>query len=188
MELVEQSYLAHLSEDKDFSEPVTPEIQTMIAKKVARKNLFELEGLSTEGAKIIKLIFGMGRIFENLAKSFFSHAPELNQFNITGSSPDTKEFTEKLLKSSVMNLAILRSLGSKLNTPGETRGEYDYMIHPIFVPLFDYSYRRKRKISLHTNEIFQIVTDHRKAIESILHRYNVDMKIASQEMLFSFEE
>jgi hypothetical protein len=87
-----------------------------------------------------------------------------------------------------MNLAILRSVGSKLNTPKETRGEFDYMIHPIFVPFFGFSYRKKRKISLTTDEIFQLIHNHRKTIDTILKRYDVEETINSQELLFNFEE
>jgi len=187
MELVEQSFLANLLVGNEITTAISPKIQTEVAKKVARKNLFELEGLSTDGARIIKLIFGLGRIFETLAKSYFKHAPELNQFNVTDSSEESTGTVEELLKSSVMNLAILRSVGSKLNTPKETRGEFDYMIHPIFAPFFGYSYRKKRKISLTTDEIIQLIHNHRKTIDTILKRYKVEAQINSQELLFNFE-
>lgn len=175
LQLVETSLLLHLETGKSLAVPVSPDIQTKAAQAVGRTNLSELEGLSVYGMYLSRLVLGLGRIFEVLAKQLEGRAPEVNQFYLaedegahsSGFVEDDDVDLDRLLTESVMHLALVRFPGTKPTQDGDTE-DYDYSVHPIFAPLFGFSYRRKRKMSVRRSELSSLIRSPRSTIRSIL--------------------
>lgn len=187
LELVERSLIAHLHEEKPWGNPLSLTTQTNTAIGVGRKNLDELEGLDVDGAKLTKLVLGLGRVFQIMAADPIAHAPEVNQFQISGAdSTSETERAENLIRSAVNHVALVRMVGSKLGDPGETK-DADYAVHPIFSAFFAFSYRRKRKMTLTPGQIISLVDRPKAAIHEILKksaRSESDDSLPEQMMLF----
>lgn len=149
-------------------EPVRPELQTLAASQVGRKNLSELEGLSVHGAQLTKLLLGLGRIFELLASEPEGHTPEVTQFTLPEDAPLGE--AEKLLSAAVMHLALVRSVANK-RADLDLKG-YDYSVHPIYSAFFVFSYRRKRKLRLTPNQLMALVREPKTGIRQILRQNN----------------
>ena len=174
LELVDQSFLAHLEKDAELRHPIDPMTQTKTAQNVGKKNLSELEGLTIHGAQLTKLLLGLGRIFQVMAAEAKGHTPELNQFSITntdGLAEAEKTYVAEVIRAAVMHLALVRTPGNKLQDPGDTK-DYDYMVHPVFSAFFEYSYRRKRKFQLDEKEIYDLIHKPKVTIRRILERNN----------------
>jgi hypothetical protein len=169
LELVVESLLLHLKADGQLTEQISFELQTKAAQTIGKKNLSELEGLTVHGAQLTKLLLGLGRVFQIMASDASGHAPEVNQFHL--SDQNGGEEIEKLINSAVMHLALVRSLGNKLADEGDTR-EYDYMVHPIYSALFNFSYRRKRKMMLTGPQLLGLVKRPKSSIREILAQNN----------------
>ena len=195
MELVHNSLVMHLDDGGNLAGRVSPKTQTLAAQRVAKKNLWELEGLMVHGAQLTKLLLGLGRVFQILAAKPSGHTPEITQFHVPAEngwsggegalrSSDQKDVDE-LLKAAVMHLALLRFSGSKLTDEADTR-EYDYMPHPLFSTFFVYSHRRKRKIPLTGEQILGLVRHPKRTIRQILMSQNrhVDEPLPEQLLLF----
>jgi hypothetical protein len=165
LELVERSLLVHLesSPTLPLDSPVSAASQTRAAQAVGKKNLSELEGLTVEGARLVKLLLGLGRVFGILAEQPEGHTPEVTQFTLEESSPEV----DQLLAAAVMHLALIRYSGSKPQGLGETK-DYDYCVHPIFAPFFAFSHRRKRKLKLKPIQISGILTKPKDTIREII--------------------
>lgn len=169
LQLVEESLASHLREGRELHEPLSPELQTRSAQAIGRTNLTELEGMSVYGGQLAKLLLSLGRIMGVMAASPEGHAPEVNQFVITGrpggfSKPGE---ADDLLTAAVMHLTLARHSGNKLGDPGETH-DWDYSIYPIFAPFFNFSYRRKRKMRLTPDQLLALVHSPRTAINQVL--------------------
>ena len=80
LELVERSLLGHIQEGKPVTRPVSSQTQTEAAQSVGQKNLTELEGLSVQGARLTKLLLGLGRIFQVMAEHPAGHAQKSISF------------------------------------------------------------------------------------------------------------
>jgi len=94
---------------------------------------------------------------------------------------------EELLTSAVMHLALVRSPGTKLLAESDTR-EYEYMMHPIFAPFFVFSYRRKRKIRLGSEQLLGLVRNPGSSIAEILRGQNrTDVQDPLPDQLRLFE-
>jgi hypothetical protein len=168
LELLEQSLLRHLGDGAALGAVVTAEAQTKAAQRVGKINLSELEGVSVQGAKLTKLLLGLGRVFQVMAAEPVGHAPEMTQFHLADNAAG-EDFTEAeaLIKAAVMHLALIRFPGSKLQDEADTR-EYDYAIHPVYSALFEFSYRKKRKFTLSVSDLLSLLSDPKPTIEKIL--------------------
>jgi hypothetical protein len=199
VQLVEQSLREHLLEvgGRWLDEPVSPEHQTTAAHKVAQRNLVELEGLSLIGPRLTRLCVGLGRIFQVMAQDPGAHAPEVTQFSIEdlkgdlfgeGPVPEApsrplEEYDDqarRLLAEAITHLALIQLPATKLS--GASIREYDYMLHPIFSALFSYSYRRKRKMTLSSEELLGLVNEPRRTIREILERNNRPEPAGEEEL------
>jgi hypothetical protein len=181
MELVCKTYEQHLQNGGDIMAPIAPKIQTEAAMEIGKKNIMELESLWEDGAKLTKLLFGMGRVFNILAREDTKHAPEINQFTIE-KSRDTSKECQELINAAVMNLALIREYGTKL---GETETkDFTYSIHPIYAPFFVYSHRKKRKIILTEMQVFGLIKDFQATVSEILKARNTldENNIEEQEV------
>lgn len=194
LELVHQSFSDHFESELGLGSPVSPEIQTRAAERVGKKNLAELEGVSVDGARLTKLLLALGRVFQVMASDPIGHAPEVNQFALEPSKDGANSASdqealqvEKLLRTAVMHLALIRQPGNKLADEADTK-DYDYSLHPIFAPFFVFSYRRKRKTKLTPSQVLALVNKPQETIRSILSSSNrldvADTPLPDQLMLF----
>ena len=188
LQLVEAGLARHVRDGHRISEPLSPASQTLAAQATGRANLTELEGMSVHGAQLTKLLLGLGRVFGLMAASLEGHAPEVNQFEVDGASsePTQQNEIDELLKAAVMHLALARHSGSKLASDGATR-DWDYMIYPIYAPFFNFSYRRKRKMHLTSDQVLALVNSPPRAIRQILAASNRSPEEPLPEQLRLFE-
>lgn len=171
MELIYKAYEKHLNDNEPLANPVSLKNQTIAAIEVGEKNLMELEGLKENGAQIIRLLLGFGRIFNVLSCEEGKSAPEKNQFSIENSDSVSDE-CNKILTPGVMHLALIRIPGNKLTDDSHTR-DYIYTIHPIYSAYFVFSYRRKRKLMITQNEFLDIINSPKEAIKKVLEKFKI---------------
>jgi hypothetical protein len=186
LEMVHAAFTKHVEDGGDLTEPIAPQIQTQAAQDVGKKNLDELQGLSVDGASLTKLLLSLGRIFQLFAQEPDGHTPEVTQFRVSmGDQPWENEATDKLLRSAVMHLALIRSPGNKLTDQSDTK-EYDYMMHPVFAPFFVFSFRRKRKMTITPHAVLKLISNPRDGIADVLRQNNRanDSALPDQLQLF----
>ena len=179
MNLVYRTYERHLNGENNLLYPVSPSDQTLVAQDVGLKYLMELEGLSSNGVQLTKLLLGFGKIFNVMARSDGKIRPEVNQFCIKGVQ---KSERLPIITDAVMNLALIRIPGNKLNDEADTK-ETMYMLHPIYAPYFVYSHRKKRKLDVTEKELMDIIQNNKETIRAILSKANV-----SEQEFKSFPE
>jgi len=176
LELVDQALTRQLNSGLAPLTPIEARVQTEAAQFTGHKNLRELEGLTIHGAKLTRMLLGLGRVFQVMAEDPVGHTPEVNQFNVTttdslGLTPEESEQVDSLLRAAVMHLAILRYSASKLQEESDIK-QYDFTVHPIYAAFFGFSHRRKRKIALSPRDVLDLVSDTPAAVRAILNRQN----------------
>jgi len=196
LQLVATTLLRHLASGVSLGQPVAFDEQTLAAREVAQKNLTEIEGLAVNGAQLTRLVLGLGRIFQVMASQAEGHTPEINQFCISdvkyslelGESTGEPEVSRVLevLDAAVMHQALVRSRANKLpGSSGDTKS-YDYSLHPIFAPFFEYSHRRKRRMVLSMGELVGLIEQPRTTIAAILRQTDRDPQQDLSEQLVLF--
>jgi hypothetical protein len=183
LELVDYTFREHKKHGGVEGEPFSWETQTRAAQAAGRKNVFELEGFR-EGALLVKLMIGLGRLFQIMARRPEGHSPEQNQFALTaGDRLDDK--TEALLRNAVMHSALVRGIANKLNH-ADARS-YDYSLHPIFSAFFGISHRRKRKIIISPQDLLLLVQEPGRGVRQLLSKEHDDQGEPLPEQLKLFE-
>lgn len=172
MELVYKSFYAYLRKNGDLSQPVPLIYQTKAAKMVGWKNLTELESQMESGAQLTRMVQSFGSIFGRLAKDGDRLAPEIVEFEVQG---QLSERTRKLLSAGVMYLALVRMPTNKLSSKADVR-EFMYMLHPIFAPYFNYSFRKKRKLPVSETEFLRCIDNQKEGVATILGRKNIEVE------------
>ncbi|MEM9681474.1 MAG: hypothetical protein AAF901_14220, partial [Bacteroidota bacterium] len=180
MELVYRAFEKHIEDSDHLHGDISHKNQTLAAQDVGLKNLSQLEGLKRNGAQLTKLLLGLGRVFQILASSEGNIAPEINQFTMDNSESINYDCKD-LIDGAVMNLALVRSPGNKLNDDTHTR-DYNYSIHPIFTAFFVFSYRKKRKIVLRQKDILGFVNTPKVTIRNVLQRSNVPDRSENEQL------
>ena len=170
MELVYKSCYLYLQDNGDITKPIPFDKQTEAAQEVGKKNLIELEGTWKDGVQITKLVMTLGSLFGKIAAYRGKSAPELVQFDIEGEMSDR---TRDIINASVMNLAMVRMSTNKMS--GNDIKAYQYSLHPIFAPYFQFSFRRKRKLSLSDAELLGCIDSPKETVDSILKRKRIYM-------------
>jgi hypothetical protein len=185
LQLVDQTLLLAHRAGASIEKPVSPEIQTRSAEAVGKKNVGELEG-NIQGAQLTRLVLGLGRVFEVMARQPAGHTPEVSQFAISDGVPeDAREF-EELMTSAVMHLALVRVISTKRGDETDLKS-YDYGLPPIYAPFFGFSYRKKRKMKLRAAQIVSLTgPDAKETIRDILreNRRVMTDDLPAQLMLF----
>ncbi|MER8734258.1 hypothetical protein NKH28_31420 [Mesorhizobium sp. M1227] len=188
LQLVTESLARHLAGGNPVNSSISFEDQTKAARQVGLQYLTELEGVTVRGVQLVKLLLGLGRLFQILSMNPAGSAPECNQFQLRSNrtlSHETIEFASALLRDGVMHLALVRSPGTKLATDSDIR-EWDYSPHPIFAPFFNFSHRRKRKLDLTEQDIADMVRQPQVTIKRLLRERSslAEQQMPTQLMLF----
>ncbi|SEB25881.1 MULTISPECIES: hypothetical protein [unclassified Mycobacterium] len=183
LQLVHEALQRQLIAKKSLASPLSPEVQTDAASTIGERVVRELQGLSSNGSDLTRLVLGLGRVFQVMAAQPEGHTPEVSQFRLN-SAPETE--VEELLNTSVMHLAVRRFTTDKMAAVSGQIKDYSYQLHPIFSPFFTYSYRSKRRMDISPSDILGLVHDHKNAIPRILHKSNrsPEEELPSQLMMF----
>lgn len=168
MELVYKTYYIFLQNNGNITDPIPPEIQTEAARQVGLKNLMELEGNWSQGAKITRLVQSIGSLFSKIAVYGDKTAPEAVQFEIVG---ELTEGIKQIIDASVMNLALIRMSSNKMS--GMEIKKFQYSLHPIFAPYFLFSFRRKRKMFLKESDIQGFINAPEDTVAAVLKRRKI---------------
>ena len=68
MQLIHKTFYNHIDSGMSMRDLVSAELQTEVAKKIGEKNFIQLESEYRDGVRIVRLLKGLGRVFELLAK------------------------------------------------------------------------------------------------------------------------
>jgi hypothetical protein len=170
LHLVSTAIDFHQSSGRNLGTAVSFADQTLAAREVGLQYLTELEGVTVQGVQLVKLILGFGRLFQILSRNPIGNAPETMEFSIRRRGPgkdEVEQAVDQLITSAVMNLALVRSPGTKLATPADVK-QWDYSLHPIFAPYFNFSHRRKRKLNVSERELLSMVDAPQETIRRLL--------------------
>lgn len=189
MELTQEILIRHLRITSSLQEGVSQELQTAAVTAVAERNLYELEGMTVYGRRLIRLVQALGTLFSACARDGFRHTPELNQFTIKdheNSNKDTSSGVDELLREAVMHLALVRMPTTKRGDTSQLMSE-DYALHPIYSPFFRIPFQRKRKIALRGEELLGMSKSPDVVLREVLNKHRLRGLFADDESSFQIK-
>lgn len=142
--------------------------QTLAAQAVGKRRLDQLEGLSEHGSDIKRLVLALGKVFFEFARDPVGKTPERTSFILTGSS-EAIDRIRSLLYEGVADLAFEVAPRTKATTQSEMRDD-EFRLHPIYAPFFEYSHRRKRRVTFSADTLLEVLRSPAKAVADLINR------------------
>jgi hypothetical protein len=155
--LVYEALRMHVMNGGALKTPVAVIEQTRAAARVGETTIRDLQGWSRQGAALTRLALGLGSIFGTLAREMALTTPEVDQFRVNYARGEMPAEQVDLLLGEAIGQGILLSFDGDKNArnSGATR-EMDYQLHPVLAPYFVYSARRKRRMTIHSDDILAL--------------------------------
>jgi len=188
LELIDEAIQLQLSTSWDGKSTLylEPKIQTEAAKLVGKRRLAQLEGLSARGTEIKRLVLAIGKVFFEFARDPVDRAPEQNSFIISGDE-DAKQKISKILAEGVAHLAFEETARTKATSPLEMKDE-EYRIHPIFCAFFEFSHRRKRRVTFEAITLLKLAAKPSQALSEMMSDRAVTPSAELPEQLAMFTD
>ena len=186
LELLDRSITLAAQNPPDEGTPlaVQPQVQTEAARAVARGRIDQLDSLTDRGADLKRMVLAVGKVFFELARNPLEGMPEVNSFVLSGSVEAQRSVTE-ILTLGVSHLAFEVSPRTKATSTEEMR-DGEYRLHPIFCPFFEFSYRKKRRITFAASDLLQLGSQPKLAIANMLDgRASSDEQLPEQLSLYA---
>ncbi|WP_209440485.1 ORC-CDC6 family AAA ATPase [Paraburkholderia dilworthii] len=172
LELIDEAIQSQLGLGWDGETPLVlyARAQTESARLVGKRRLAQLEGLSERGVEIKRLVLAIGKTFFEFARDPIGRAPEQNSFVVTGDSA-SRAMIQPILDDGVANLAFEVTAKTKPTSELEMKDD-EYRLHPIFCAFFEYSHRRKRRVTFRASSLLKLSTRPSAALSEMLNTGN----------------
>ncbi|MFP2957455.1 hypothetical protein ACLEPN_06385 [Myxococcus sp. 1LA] len=160
LELVDESILRHFATTTDeagIPVRISQKAQTEAAKTVAKRRLEQLEGLSERGGELKRLVLGLGKVFFEFARSPQGHTPEVSSFVLSGDQTKKNELLH-IIYDGVGHLALEAATRTKATSTHEMKDD-EFRLHPIFCPFFEFSHRKKRRVTFKAEALLMLIGD-----------------------------
>lgn len=151
---------------------ISCKIQTEAVMLVSSKRVNQISAIPQIGLNMRTFVISLGKIYrifhrdDNIAKF------EPNHFSIKTSKTCIDENVALFLKECVMRGVLLKKKNNKnKSTYMISADEYLYMLHPIYTPSFQISWRRKQKAEFDLEELNVLISNDTKAINTIIKKY-----------------
>lgn len=158
----------------NYEEPniISAKIQTEAVMLISSKRVNQISAIPQIGLNMRTFVISLGKIYrifhrdDNIAKF------EPNHFSIKTSKTSIDEDLLLFLKECVMRGVLLKKRNNKNKSAYMiSADEYLYMLHPIYTPSFQISWRRKQKAEFDLVELKVLVSNDSKEINNVIRKY-----------------
>lgn len=194
IELCEHAFQNAYYNQFSFVEPRELSIDEMdaAAHHVSRYKFNDIETYPPHGPQLKRFILLLGGMFRALHKDVKQSETEINHFNTR--MDEINEKGKAILDSAVMWTVLQEKSPTKLKEPILSYEEIDYHLNRIYAPVFQISYRKKKKLFIPANNLNNMLEKPmrigQESAREVLMRHNVqDSDLgASQLDLWSMKE
>lgn len=158
----------------NYEEPdiISAKIQTEAVMLVSSKRVNQISAIPQIGLNMRTFVISLGKIYRIFHRDDKIAKFEPNHFSIKTSKASIDEDILLFLKECVMRGVLLKKRNNKnKSTYMISADEYLYMLHPIYTPSFQISWRRKQKAEFDLMELKVLVSNDSKEINNVIRKY-----------------
>ena len=158
----------------NYEEPdiISAKIQTEAVMLVSSKRVNQISAIPQIGLNMRTFVISLGKIYRIFHRDDKIAKFEPNHFSIKTSKASIDEDILLFLKECVMRGVLLKKRNNKnKSTYMISADEYLYMLHPIYTPSFQISWRRKQKAEFDIMELKVLVSNDSKEINNVIRKY-----------------
>jgi hypothetical protein len=148
-------------EYKDGKFSISLENQLYAAEKTSNALFNEIKSFKPSGSKLHLFVHRLGNVFALYQNRLSQSEPEIAHFSIEGGDTALSENARTLLHECEKWGILYKTPATKTKSKLEI-DDYDWVLNPIYSPQFLISYRKKRKITIGSNELDFLFSDDNK--------------------------
>lgn len=144
----------------EISDPITvsQDIQAQASQQVSDAMFEDIMQLGQHGDRLLDLTRRLGSLFEGYNKLRSQSEPEINHFSInTADSSQLSDDAQNILREAKI-WSVLWETGGTKNKDKYDASQYELGLNTIYAPHFKISYRKRRKVTLTTDQLDIILT------------------------------
>lgn len=154
----------------DISGPlrVSFETQASAAQQVSDAMFEDIVQLGPHGDRLLDFARRLGSLFEGYNKRRSQSEPEINHFSVSGSNSSPISETAIAILREAKIWSVLREMDDTKSKAEYDSVQYELVLNTIYAPHFKISYRKRRKITLTTDQLEIIIMQSDKQFEALL--------------------
>lgn len=158
--------------DYENPEKISVKIQTDTVYAVSNKRLDQISAIPQIGLNIRTFVKALGSIFNIFHRDEKISKFEPSHFSIKAQGVDEEDNVKIFLRECVMRGVLIKHANNKSKNWGLiSNDEYIYILHPIYTPSFQISWRRKQKAEFDMDEIKTLISNNTEKINEIIKKY-----------------
>lgn len=166
--------IAIANEKFSYEKPkvISYKTQTDAIYEISNKRVKQISAIPEIGLNIRTFIIALGKICQAYHKEERISKIEPNHFSIKSSNGRIEENVRIFLKECVTRGVLIKCKNNKAkNADYIGADEYLYVLHPIYTPSFQISWRRKQKIEFDIEEINILISNNTSEITKLIKKY-----------------
>lgn len=190
--------IAIANEKFSYEKPkvISYKTQTDAIYEISNKRVKQISAIPEIGLNIRTFIIALGKICQAYHKEERISKIEPNHFSIKSSNGRIEENVRIFLKECVTRGVLIKCKNNKAkNADYIGADEYLYVLHPIYTPSFQISWRRKQKIEFDIEEINILISNNTLEITKLIKKYmkktnllNENVNLDYMQLKFFFTE
>lgn len=183
--------MAIANEKFTYEEPqkISYKIQTDAINEISNKRVRQISAIPEIGLNMRTFIIALGKICQAYHKEERISKIEPNHFSIKSNKGEMEEYVRIFLKECVMRGVLIKYKNNKVKNDGYIGAdEYLYVLHPIYTPSFQISWRRKQKIEFDINDINIMISNNTEEITRLIKKYMKKTKVIGKDVDFEYTQ
>lgn len=183
--------MAIANEKFSYTEPkkISYKVQTDAINTISNKRVRQISAIPEIGLNIRTFIIALGKICQAYHKEERISKIEPNHFSIKSNRGEMEEYVGIFLKECVMRGVLIKYKNNKVKNDGYIGAdEYLYVLHPIYTPSFQISWRRKQKIEFDISDINILISNNTEEITKLIKKYMKKTKVISTDVDFDYTQ
>ena len=183
--------MAIANEKFSYSEPkkISYKVQTDAINTISNKRVRQISAIPEIGLNIRTFIIALGKICQAYHKEERISKIEPNHFSIKSNQGKMEENVNIFFKECVMRGVLIKYKNNKVKNDGYIGAdEYLYVLHPIYTPSFQISWRRKQKIEFDISDINILISNNTEEITKLIKKIMKKTKLTSPNVDFDYTQ
>ena len=186
LELCHKSVQQALREDSSEPTAISPDHQATAARLASTAFLGEVRSFGRFGNQLHTFVLSLGSLFAIAHQRPTQSEPEVTHFAVGHGQQELDNADQSFLAQAVKWSVLFTEKQTKQKQEFDPEG-IEYVLNPIYAPYFHISYRKRRSLTLRSDDLTTLIRGDYGSVRSLLRRYSDQWKtdLEQRPTLFS---
>ena len=180
LELCHKSVEQALRGESNDPPSISPAQQATAARLASAAFLGEISSFGRFGNQLHTFVLRLGSLFAIAHQRPTQSEAEITHFTVGGGRQELTDSDHSFLEEAVKWSVLFEERQTKKKQAHDPEG-LEYVLNPIYSPYFHISYRKRRSLTLKSDDLTTLIRGEYKSVSSLLKRYSERWKTDLEE-------